>query len=54
MCLGFEMDHPQVLVMGGMDRNGEVCSDMWLLDVVSGRWSEVRVLMNASCVGIIS
>ena len=51
VCLGYGGDHPQLLVTGGLggidessiDDNGVVLSDVWLLDVQSGRWREVRV-----------
>ena len=42
VCLGYGGDHPQLLVTGGFDGNS-VLSDVWLLDVQSGRWREVRV-----------
>ena len=42
VCLGYSGDHPQLLVTGGY--NGRrVMNDLWLLDVQSGRWREVRV-----------
>ena len=40
VCLG-PGDHPQVLVYGGVDNSGKVLSDMWVVDVHSGRWREV-------------
>ena len=42
VCLG-PGDHPQVLVYGGLDRSGKVLSDMWVVDVHSGRWREVSM-----------
>ena len=42
VCLGYGGDHPQLLVTGGTD-GSRVMSDVWLLDVQSGRWREVRV-----------
>ena len=42
VCLGYGGDHPQLLVTGG-DCKSSVLSDVWLLDVKSGRWREVRV-----------
>ena len=46
VCLG-PGDHPQVLVYGGRDRSsGKVLSDMWVLDVHSGRWREVCIVMG--------
>ena len=41
VCLGYGGDHPQLLVTGGMGNS--LLSDVWLLDVQSGRWREVRV-----------
>ena len=41
VCLGHGGDHPQLLITGG--NHGSVLSDVWLLDVQSGRWKEVRV-----------
>ena len=42
VCLGYGGDHPQLLVTGGIDGRS-FRSDVWLLDVQSGRWREVRV-----------
>ena len=42
VCLGYDGDHPQIVVIGGIDDDDKVLSDMWLLDVVSGRWREVN------------
>ena len=41
VCLGYGGDHPQLLVTGGY--GGTLLSDVWLLDLESGRWREVRV-----------
>ena len=48
VCLGYGGDHPQLLVTGGFTsegftNDGVVLSDVWMLDVQSGRWREVRV-----------
>ena len=43
VCLGYGGDHPQLLVTGGEGSGFNVQSDVWLLDVQSGRWREVRV-----------
>ena len=43
VCLGYGGDHPQLLVFGGEGSDGDDLSDVWLLDVQSGRWREVRV-----------
>ena len=42
VCLDYGGDHPQLLVIGGLDNDDKVLSDAWLLDVQSRRWREVR------------
>ena len=42
-CLNYGQDDPQVLVTGGVDKYLDVLSDMWILDIKSGRWREVSV-----------
>ena len=44
VCLG-PGDQPQVLVFGGLDGSSKALSDMWVVDVHSGRWREV-------CIGV--
>ena len=43
VCLGYGGDHPQLLVTGGVDKDDNVLSDAWMLDLQSCRWREVRV-----------
>ena len=43
VCLGYGGDHPKLLVTGGWRSDLDALSDVWLLDVQSGRWREVRV-----------
>ena len=43
VCLDYGGDHPQLLVIGGKGADSKVLSDVWVLDVQSGRWREVRV-----------
>ena len=43
VCLGYGGDHPKLLVTGGLGEDRIVLSDVWLLDLESGRWREVRV-----------
>ena len=43
-CLNYGKDHPQLLVFGGRSNDGKTLSDMWLLDVDTGKWTEVRVI----------
>lgn len=42
VCLGQGGDHPQLLITGGIDDNEDTLGDLWLLDLGSGRWREVR------------
>ena len=44
-CLNTGEDHPIVLVSGGVDKGNSVLGDMWILDVDSGKWIEVRMLV---------
>ena len=43
-CLNCGGDHPQLLVLGGLDKDRNVLGDMWILDVDSCNWTEVRWL----------
>ena len=38
-------EHPTVLVSGGLSKGLKVLGDMWVLDVDSGKWTEVRMLV---------
>ena len=40
-CLNCGEEHPQLLVTGGVDKNGTTLQDAWILDVKSGRWRRV-------------
>ena len=42
-CLNFGEENPQLLVTGGVDKNGNVLQDAWILEVKCGRWREVRM-----------
>ena len=42
VCLGYGGDQPQLLVTGGVDGGNNILSDVWLLDVETRRWREVR------------
>ena len=44
-CLNYGEDHPKLLISGGMDEGFNVLEDMWILDVNSGKWTEVRMLV---------
>ena len=43
-CLNYGQDHLQLLVYGGVG-NGKTLGDMWLLDVDTGKWTEVSLVM---------
>ena len=43
VCLGYGGDHPQLLVTGGRGGGVKVLSDVWILDIQSRRWREVRL-----------
>ena len=36
-----EQPHPLLMVVGGLDGGYEVLSDVWVLDVAQGLWSQV-------------
>ncbi len=40
-CLNYGDDHSQMLVYGGVDNDLKVLGDMWILDVDTGKWTEV-------------
>ena len=43
-CLNYGEDHPKVLISGGV-KDRDILGDMWILDVNSGKWTEVRMLV---------
>ena len=40
--LNYGEEHPQLLVSGGRDKDGNTLRDLWVLDVEAGTWKEVR------------
>ena len=40
-CLNCGEDHPKLLLSGGVGKNNKLLGDMWILDVNSGKWTEV-------------
>lgn len=42
-CLSYGQQHPQLLVTGGKNRQGEVLGDAWILDVDSRKWKKVKL-----------
>ena len=49
VCLGYGGDHLYLLVTGGLDNDTTTLSDVWMLDLKSGRWREVRVHHEWPC-----
>ena len=48
-CLNCGEAHPVVLVYGGLGTDYSVRGDMWILDVDTGKWSEVKMLQVPLC-----
>ena len=44
-CLNYREEHPKTLMSGGLKGFTNVQGDMWILDVNSGKWTEVRMLV---------
>ncbi len=44
-CLNYDQDHPQLLVHGGESVDDKVLGDMWIFNVETGKWTEVRVVI---------
>ena len=47
-CIGYGGDHVHLLVTGGRGRDGKILNDVWLLNLSSKRWTEVRFI-KPSC-----
>ena len=43
--LNYGEEHPTLLVSGGQGEGDKALGDMWILDVDSGKWTEVRMLV---------
>ena len=43
-CLNYDQDHPQLLVYGGVG-NGKTLGDMWMLNLDTGKWTEVSIVL---------
>ncbi len=44
-CLNYGQDHPQLLVYGGLCDDNKTLGDMWILDVDTGKWAEVSLVL---------
>ena len=51
-CLNYGEDHPQLLVFGGVENAKETLRDMWVFDVDTGQWTEVRVVLVTTCTDV--
>ena len=45
-CLNYGQEFPQLLVSGGLDRQGKPLADLWILDIERGNWRKVRQLFH--------
>ena len=41
-CLNYGQQFPQLLVIGGVDRQGRPLGGVWVLDIERGKWRKVR------------
>ena len=41
-CLNYGQQFPQLLMSGGLDRQGKPLADLWILDIERGNWRKVR------------
>ncbi len=44
-CLNYGQDHPQLLVHGGQDSDDKTLGDMLILDIETGKWTEVSLVL---------
>ena len=42
-CLNYGQQFPQLLVTGGLDRQGNPLADAWILDIHRGKWRKVKL-----------
>ena len=42
-CLGFNTDHPQLMVSGGRSSQDEPLGGVWLFDIITNKWKEVCI-----------
>ena len=49
-CLNYGEEHPQLLVSGGVDEDGNTLRDLWVLDVEAGTWKEVSIIYNSNTI----
>ena len=49
VCLNYGQQYPQLLVTGGVDRQGKPLADVWILDIERGSWRKVRLEYTQLC-----
>ena len=42
-CLGYDGDHPHLLIHGGSGKDNKALNDMWLFNLSSRKWQEVTI-----------
>ena len=42
-CLGYDGDHPHLLIHGGIGKDEEALNDIWLFNLSSRKWQEVTI-----------
>ena len=42
-CLGYDGDHPHLLIHGGRGKDNKTLNDMWLFNLSSRKWQEVTI-----------
>ena len=52
VCLNYAGDCPQLLVIGGLGTGNKALSDVWMLNLQSGMWREVRVYAYGVCMQV--
>ena len=40
-CIGFNSEHPYLVVIGGVNKDKNTLKDVWLFDMSSRKWNEV-------------
>ena len=44
-CLNYGDTHPKLMVHGGLGAGDKILEDFWILDIDTGKWTEVRMLV---------
>ena len=43
VCVCYAGHKPQLIVTGGIDVDDDVLTDVWIMDIQSGRWKKVSI-----------